>query len=68
MFIIQCRDLEEGAGALWRDVQNSRFEFKHEAIRMALALRKQHGTMCHYRVVEEGSDEAFSQPTDRLEY
>lgn len=70
MFCIQYRDLDEGNGALWSELSNSRHEDKIQA-RMHLdriRATDSEESLCQYRITEIGSDEYYSQPTDRLEY
>ena len=75
MFIIQCRDLSEGSGALWFDLRDSKFADKNDARRFLIRLRvifvrinDDDDSMYQYRIVIIDSDEYYSQPTDKLEY
>lgn len=70
MWIIQCRDLSEGNGALWYDLHNGRFDNRQDARSFLSKLRatSDEEDLCMYRIVEYGSDAYYSQPTDALEY
>jgi hypothetical protein len=70
MWLIQRRDLSEGNGALWSDFTGPHYEAKEDArrnVRQLIAMSDDEDLM-QYRVVEHGSAEYYSQPTDRLEY
>lgn len=70
MFCVQCRDLEEGNGARWFELANSRCATRDAARALVVRLRAtdDEESLCLYRVTEVGSDAYYSQPTDRLEY
>lgn len=70
MWLIQSRDLSEGNGALWSDFTEPHYEAKDDArrnVRQLMAMQDEED-LVQYRVVEEGSDKYYSQPTDKLEF
>lgn len=73
MFAIQYLDHDEGTAARWNDL-NVPHQETHELARHLLrTIRKKHDdgfieNMYSYRITEVGSDEYYSQPTDKLEY
>lgn len=70
MFTIQYRDLEEGNGAMWRELSNTRHESKDDARMHLRRIRATDDEEClnQYRITEVGSSEYYSQPTDKLEW
>lgn len=70
MYCIQVRDLEEGNGALWNELSNSRHSTKELAREQLKCIRAtdDEESLCTYRITIVDSPEYFSQPTDRLEY
>ena len=77
MFTIQFLDHEEGSGARWNEVSNSRRDTRAQARELLKKIRanyNEHSTyygdveMYSYRIVEVDSKEFYSQPTDCLEY
>lgn len=69
-FIVQCRDLSEGNGALWYDLKRAPFATRELARGWARKLRDAADPedLLTFRVVEYGTPEYYSQPTDRLEW
>ena len=72
-FAIQCRDLDEGNGALWYDLSTVTYSTRAEAREMIDHFRKMDEdsgfeSLITFRIVEVGSAEYYSQPTDALEY
>ena len=70
MFCVQFLDHDEGSGARWHEVANSRFETREQAREHLKRLRATDDEWClySYRVTEVGSAHYYSQPTDSLEY
>lgn len=70
MFCIQCRDLEEGSAARWFELSNSRHETRDAARQHLRKIRETQDeeSLCLFRITEVGSDEYYSQPTDKGEY
>jgi hypothetical protein len=70
MFIIQYLDHEEGSCARWFDLLGSQFQTREQAREHLKRIRASEAedSMYSYRIVEVGSDEYYSQPTDKLEY
>ena len=67
---IQALDHEEGSAARWFELKNARRESRDEARKLLRTIRANEGedSMYSYRIVEVGSMQFFSQPTDALEY
>lgn len=70
MFCIQWRILEEGFGAQWSELSNTRHESRIDARRHLIAIRETDDieNLNQYRITKVGSPEYYSQPTDKLEY
>lgn len=70
MFAIQYYDYEEGNGARWNELANSRHSTKELAREHLKRIRATDSEDCmySYRITEVGSEEYYSQPTDKLEY
>ena len=73
MFCIQALDHEEGTGARWFDLKGilSGFSTRQEAREWLSRAKEAWGDsdcLYSYRIVEVGSPEYYSQPTDALEY
>jgi hypothetical protein len=72
MFCIQFMDHEEGSMMRWREVLNTRHETRDATREHLKQIRKQDDEdpylLYSYRVVEVGSNQYYSQPTDALEY
>lgn len=70
MYTIQYLDHEEGSGARWNELSNSRFESRENTREHLKRIRATDDEDCmySYRVVEVDSPEYYSQPTDCLEY
>lgn len=69
MWTIQMRDLEEGNGATWRDY-GVQFYDKSDTVKALRKIRacQEEESLLTFRIVEVGSDNYYSQPTDALEY
>lgn len=70
IYIIQCIDYDEGSCARYTTL-NGKFSSHSEARQSLARIREQdyeYGSLRAYRIVVEGSDYSYSQPTDRLEY
>ena len=73
MFAIQCRDLDEGNGALWHNLSGITYPSRDEARQVISGFRTMDEdsgleSLLTFRIVEVGSAEYYSQPTDALEY
>lgn len=70
MFCIQAFDYEEGSAARWFDLQDTNRETRDEVRTLLKDRRRSDPDDCmySYRIVEVGSGEYYSQPTDKLEY
>jgi hypothetical protein len=69
-FAIQFMDYDEGSCARWQDVSLGPFETKEEARETLKHLRatEPEDSMYAFRITEVGSEQYYSQPTDKLEY
>lgn len=70
MFTIQYLDHDEGSGARWNELSNTRHESRESAREHLKKIRAKDDEWClySYRIVEIGSPAYYSQPTDCLEY
>lgn len=69
MYCIQWRTLEEGFGAQWSELRNTRYSNKEDARSHLSRIRATDDieSLNQYRIVEVDSPAYFSQPTDKLE-
>jgi hypothetical protein len=69
MFVVQFLDHEEGSRAMWRNILREPFDTRDNArvyLHHCRATDDEH-CLYSYRIVEIGSAQYYSQPTDALE-